>query len=138
MNKLKCKICGGQIEMQGDDKGVCLNCGTAYSLESMKKMLDGVKVSMTGSSEDVEQWRQLLNRYYSAGDFSGVERITKKILEAAPSDQQANLIYDELQIYKYLDIKNGVLEGYTGTARKITIPNIITIRMLRKLSSLIT
>ena len=80
MNKLKCKICGGQIEMQGDDKGVCLNCGTAYSLESMKKMLDGVKVSMTGSSEDVEQWRQLLNRYYSAGDFSGVERINCMML----------------------------------------------------------
>lgn len=126
MNKLKCDICGGQIEMQPDKRGLCLNCATSYSLATMKEMFSGVKVSVTGSNEDVEQWRLLLDRYYSAGDFAEAERITKKILEAAPSDKQANLIYDELQILKYFDVKNGVVKSYTGTARKITIPSIIT------------
>lgn len=126
MNKLQCKVCGGQIELQDDDRGLCLNCGTAYSLNSMRKMFEGVKVSVTGSSEDVEQWRQLLDRYYSAGDFTEAERIAKKMLEATPSDAQANLIYDELQVLKYFDVKNGVVKSYTGTARKITIPSFIT------------
>lgn len=126
MSKLRCDICGGQIEMQPDKRGLCLNCGTSYSLATMKEMFSGVKVSVTGSSEDVEQWRQLLNRYYPAGDFAEAERIAKKILEAAPSDEQANMIYDELQILKYFEIVNGVVKNYSGTASKISLPNVIT------------
>lgn len=57
MNRLRCDICGGQIEMQPDKRGLCLNCGTSYSLATMKEMFAGVKVSVTGSNEDVEQWR---------------------------------------------------------------------------------
>jgi predicted RNA-binding Zn-ribbon protein involved in translation (DUF1610 family) len=42
MEKMKCDICGGQIEIQADGKrGVCLNCGTAYSLDRMREMLNG-------------------------------------------------------------------------------------------------
>lgn len=126
MNKLQCRVCGGQIELQEDNRGICLNCGTAYSLGSMRKMFEGLKVSVTGSSEDVEQWRLLLDKYYSVGDFTGAERVAKKILEANPSDEQTNLRYDELQVLKYFDVKNGVIKGYTGTARKIKIPNVIT------------
>lgn len=126
MNKLQCRVCGGQIELQEDNRGICLNCGMSYSLGSMKKMFEGLKVSITGSSEDVEQWRLLLDKYYSAGDFTEAERVAKKILEADPSDEQTNLRYDELQVLKYFDVKNGVIKGYTGTARKIKIPNAIT------------
>lgn len=126
MNKLQCRVCGGQIELQEDNRGICLNCGMSYSLGSMKKMFDGLKVSITRSSEDVEQWRLLLDKYYSTGDFTEAERVAKKILEADPSDEQANLRYDELQVLKYFNLKNGVIKGYTGTARKIKIPNVIT------------
>lgn len=55
--------------MQPDKRGLCLNCGTHYSLATMKEMFYGIKVSVTGSSEDVEQWRQLMDKYYSSGDF---------------------------------------------------------------------
>ena len=48
MNRLRCDICGGQIEMQPDKRGLCLNCGTSYSLATMKEMFTGVKVSVTG------------------------------------------------------------------------------------------
>lgn len=126
MNKLQCRVCGGQIELQEDNRGICLNCGTAYSLESMRKMFDGLKVSVTGSSEDVDQWRQLLDRYYSAGDFLEAERIVKKILEAIPNDAQASEKYEQLQILKYMDIRNGVLKKYSGNAKVILIPDIVT------------
>lgn len=125
MNQLRCDICGGQIEMQPDKRGLCLNCGTSYSLATMKEMFSGVKVSVTGSNEDVEQWRQLLDRYYSAGDFNEAERIVKKILEAVPLDQQAAEKYEQLQILKFMDVRNGVLKAYSGTARILTVPNIV-------------
>lgn len=125
MNSLRCDICGGQIEMQPDKRGLCLNCGTSYSLATMKEMFAGVKVSVTGSNEDVEQWRQLLDRYYSAGDFIEAERIVKKILEALPDDAQAFEKYEQLQVMKYMEIKNGVLTGYSGNSAVLVIPNIV-------------
>lgn len=125
MNKLRCDICGGQIEMQPDKRGLCLNCGTSYSLATMKEMFSGVKVSVTGSNEDVEQWRQLLDRYYSSGDFIEAERIVKKILEALPNDIQASEKYEQLQVLKHMDIKNGVLTHYSGMVNTLVIPNIV-------------
>ena len=122
MSKLRCDICGGQIEMQPDKRGLCLNCGTSYSLATMKEMFSGVKVSVTGSSEDVEQWRQLVDKYYSSGDFLEAERMVKKVLEALPQDKVANAQYNELQTLKYLEIKSGVLIRYNGQGEELFIP----------------
>lgn len=126
MNKLQCRICGGQIEIQEDNRGICVNCGTAYSLNSMRKMFEGIKVSTTGSSEDVEQWRLLLDKYYAVGDFSEAERIVKKILEAVPDDAQASEKYEQLQVLKHMDIRNGVLTKYSGNAKGIVVPDVVT------------
>lgn len=126
MDKLRCEICGGQIEIQPDRRGICMNCGTAYSMATMKEMFAGVKVSVTGSEEDVEQWRRLLDRYFSSGDFIEAERIVKKIMEAVPDDNEAIEKYDQLQVLKFMDIRNGVLKSYSGTASILTLPEIIT------------
>lgn len=125
MGKLRCDICGGQIEMQPDKRGVCLNCGTSYSLDTMREMFTGVKVSLTGSNEDVEQWRQLLDKYYSSGDFTEAERTVKKILEAIPNDAQASEKYEQLQVLKYMEIKNGILTSYSGAAKVLVVPDIV-------------
>ncbi len=125
MGKLRCDICGGQIEMQPDKRGVCLNCGTSYSLDTMREMFTGVKVSVTGSNEDVEQWRQLLDKYYSSGDFTEAERTVKKILEAIPNDAQASEKYEQLQVLKYMEIKNGILTSYSGAAKVLVVPEIV-------------
>lgn len=125
MSKLRCDICGGQIEMQPDKRGVCLNCGTSYSLDTMREMFTGVKVSVTGSNEDVEQWRQLLDKYYSSGDFTEAERTVKKILEAIPNDAQASEKYEQLQVLKYMEIKNGILTSYSGAAKVLVVPEIV-------------
>ena len=126
MDKLRCEICGGQIEIQPDRRGICMNCGTAYSMATMKEMFAGVKVSVTGSEEDVEQWRRLLDRYFSSGDFIEAERIVKKIMEAVPDDNEAVEKYDQLQVLKFMDIRNGVLKSYSGTASILKLPEIIT------------
>lgn len=127
MEKLRCDICGGQIEMQLDRRGLCTNCGTVYSLDAMREMFNGVKVSVTGSQEDVEQWRQLVRKYYDAGDFLEAERVVKKVMEALPDDREASQQYDDLQTLKYMDIKNGVLLRYTGRAETVTIPSCVSV-----------
>lgn len=127
MEKLKCDICGGQIEMEaGGQRGLCVNCGTAYSLNRMREMFSGIKVFVTGSNEDVEQWKSPVNTYLKAGDFMAADQTVKKILEAFPGDVFANEIYAKLQDWKYLEIKNGVLLKYTGIASRLEIPDCVT------------
>lgn len=126
MATLQCDICGGKIVVQaGGGVGECANCGASYSLERMREIVSGIKVSQTGSAEDVEQWRALLDRYYSAGDFSEAEKIVKKILEALPSDRDAGQKYEELQTLKYMDVRNGVLLKYSGQAEEVIIPSCV-------------
>ena len=36
---MNCEICGGQIEIQANGKGMCMTCGTTYSIEYLRKLL---------------------------------------------------------------------------------------------------
>ena len=136
MNKLCCDICGGALMMQsGGQTAICDSCGMQYSVERVREKVqeitgtvrvDGaVATRQTGTIEDVEQWRMLVRKYYNAGDFQAAEQIVKKILEAVPADIEANKMYDELQVLKFMEIKNGVLVKYTGLAETLTIPNCV-------------
>lgn len=119
---------GGQV-------AVCENCGVRYSIGRMREKVQeitgtvrvegAVQARQTGTEDDVSQWRSLLDKYYAAGDFQAAESIVKKILEAVPSDEQANKIYDELQVLKFMEIKNGVLVKYTGLSETVTIPSCV-------------
>lgn len=82
MEKLQCDVCGGKIIVQAGGKyGECANCGANYSLERMREIYAGIKVSVTGSDEDVTQWKQLVNTYFSAFDYKAAEQVLKKILD---------------------------------------------------------
>lgn len=124
---LRCDICGGTLKMQANREAVCECCGMAYSVERLKEKFNGLKVSVTGSSDDVEQWKMLVNTYLQQHDFIAAERIVKKILEAAPSDEFANNLYLVLQDWKYLEMANGVVIKYHGRTKDINLPNGIKI-----------
>lgn len=138
MKPLVYDICGGDLVVQaGGEKAVCSCCGIQYSLERIReKVLEirgtvrvegTVQTNQTGSREDVDQWRKLLEKYYAAGDFQSANQIVKKILEAIPNDPQANQMYDELQVLKDLEVNNGTLVKYHGAASNITIPSCVKI-----------
>ena len=112
--------------MQGGGKAVCTSCGMKYSTESLREKFNGLKVSVTGSREDVEQWKQLVKIYVNQQDYSAAEVTIKKILEAVPSDEYANNMYSLLQEWKYLEIVNGTLIKYSGRSKKIVLPEGIT------------
>lgn len=138
MKPLVCDICGGDLVVQaGGEKAVCSCCGIQYSLERIReKVLEirgtvrvegTVQTNQTGSREDVDQWRKLLEKYYASGDFQSANQIVKKILEAIPNDPQANQMYDDLQVLKDLEVNNGTLVKYHGAAASITIPSCVKI-----------
>lgn len=123
MQKLICDVCGGKIQIQaGGQEGVCENCGVSYSMARLREILNGVEVSRTSPAEDVQRWRKLAKKYYDALSFVDAENVVKKILEACPEDPAANQTYEELQVLKYLDICNGVVRSYSGSAKRISIP----------------
>ena len=138
MKPLVCDICGGDLVVQaGGEKAVCSCCAIQYSLERIReKVLEirgtvrvegTVQTNQTGSREDVDQWRKLLEKYYAAGDFQSANQIVKKILEAIPNDPQANQMYDDLQVLRDLEVNNGILVKYHGSAASITIPSCVKI-----------
>lgn len=123
MDKLCCDICGGTLVMQaGGETAICDSCGMQYSIERMREKVQEitgtvrvagpVQARQTGTAEDVAQWRTLVQKYYDAGDFQAAEQVIKKILEAVPADAEASQMYDDLQVLKYMEVKNGVLVKY--------------------------
>lgn len=123
MNKLICDICGGAIVVQAGGKyGVCDSCGANYTLDRMREIASGIKVSQTGSKEDVEQWKALLNTYLTAFDWDAAESTVKKILEAVPADEYSLDVYKKLQTWKDYVIKDETLLEYKGISNVIDIP----------------
>lgn len=136
MDKLKCDVCNGNIVMQtGGHLAICDCCGMRYSRERiLEKVQETSKIDRTKTATPTDQhysnsnfipWHSLIEKYYASGDFLSAEEIVKKILEVKPTDQRANQQYDELQILKYIEIKNGTLIKYNGFAEIITIPDCV-------------
>ena len=110
MNKLVCDVCGGAIRMQpGGQLGICSCCGLEYTVERMQEIYSGMKVSVTGSDEDVKQWKILMHKYIQNCDYQAALPVVRKILEAVPEDEEINRIYDSLQELQYFDVRNGVV-----------------------------
>ena len=123
MKKLACDICGGMLEMQaGGEKCVCSCCGMSYATERVKEIYSGMKVSVTGSDDDVKQWKTLAAMYIESLDFQSAIPVVRKILEAVPDDTYAKEMYDYLQESQYFEIKDRVLIKYTGCAKCVKIP----------------
>lgn len=133
MTALICDACGAKLVMgAGGKTASCEFCGLQYSLERLREKVQEIKGSVsiegsvqarqTGTSEDVAQWHMLLNKYIAAFDYERAKQIVTKILEAAPSDAEANQAYGQLQTLQYFEIKNGTMAKYHGRDELISIP----------------
>ena len=134
MSVLTCDVCGGSLSIDAGGKtATCDCCGMKHSMERMREKVQEIKGTVsiqgtvqtrqTGSEEDVWQWKQLLNKYMNAHDYSAAISIVEKILEAVPNDSEANHAYDALRDLQYFDIRNGVLLKYNGKSKIISVPN---------------
>ena len=120
MQKLACDICGGAIEMMaGGQRGVCTCCGMEYSVDRIKEIYSGMKVSVTGSTEDVEQWKASLKIYLKNFDFSAAENTARKILDANPSDKETIELYEKIQDWKLYETNGSILIRYRGCKKSV-------------------
>ena len=123
MQKLVCEICGGTIEIQpGGEMGMCSYCGTGYTIDRIKEIYSGMKVSITGSIEDIEQWKKALKVYLEHYDFDAASTTARKILDALPTDTETLDIFAKIQDWKWYEIKNNTLVMYHGAAEYTEIP----------------
>ena len=124
-SKLSCDICGGKVVVQSGGKfGICENCGTKNTVERMREMLSIAGIETAKEKEDIERWKNMLSMYLSNFDFVAAENAVKKILEVSSGDSKdVQNLYKYLQVWKYIDIKHGVLTKYSGKADTVIIPS---------------
>lgn len=134
---LKCDVCGGRLSIDaGGETATCEYCGAKHSMERMREKVQEIKGTVsiegevqarqTGTSEDVKQWRILLDRYLRTYNYKFAQIIVNKILEVIPTDKRMLDIYNSLQDLKHFDIRDGVLVKYTGQASRIYVPEGVT------------
>ena len=98
MRRLTCEMCGSTDLLKQDGVFVCQSCGTKYSLEEAKKMLDGAATVSISYAQSLERAKALFaqKRYDSAK-----EEISKYLREN-PTDVNALIL--EVRIIQSVDV----------------------------------
>lgn len=86
MKKLKCQMCGGADLVMQHEYFVCGYCGTKYSAEDAKKMIQGNDVLFEGgvklnASELAENYLSMADCAYASGNKKEAEEYCNKTLE---------------------------------------------------------
>lgn len=123
VTKISCDVCGGPIQvMKGGQRGICPYCKTEYLIERLREMASGSRISVTGSDNDIAQWKSMLDIYMENCDYTAAENTVRKILEGNPTDTVSMEIYKILQGAKFMEIQDGVLMKYNGMSENVTVP----------------
>lgn len=123
VTKISCDVCGGPIQvMEGGQRGICPYCKTEYLIERLREMASGGRISVTGSENDIAQWKSMLDIYMENCDYTAAENTARKILEGNPNDVATMEIYKILQGAKFMDIQDGVLMKYNGMSENVIVP----------------
>ena len=87
MNELTCEMCGSTNVVKEDGLFVCQSCGTKYSVEEAKKIMQGT-VTIDKSSEK-ENMKILAKRYYNNQEWEKADDYYDRIIELDPHDWEA-------------------------------------------------
>ena len=131
--KLQCELCRGPIQMQAGGRiGKCSYCGMEYTWDRLNEMVG--KSSVTGNKADIEQWKKLLEKYLSNGDYEAALTLSRKILEAAPDDEYANSVYQKLlrRAHEFVINDKDELVRYEGTREIVIVPE--GVKCIKKLA----
>lgn len=116
MKALTCELCGSNDIVKADGMYVCQHCGTKYTVEEAKKMLDVVKID---KSDDVEKLLVLARRARLEGNSESAEKYYDRILQEDPNNWEASFFQAYYQAYqcRIMDI---------GPAAELVAARIIT------------
>ena len=107
MKELTCEMCGSTNVVKQDGVFVCQACGTKYSVEEAKKIMEG-KIEVTGTvsidnSSKLDSYKELLKKFFYDKNFKEASDYANKILEIDSKDWEATL-YKGLSLV-YIDMQ---------------------------------
>ena len=107
MKELTCEMCGSTNVVKQDGVFVCQACGTKYSVEEAKKIMEG-KIEVTGTvsidnSSKLDSYKELLKKFFYDKNFKEASDYANKILEIDSKDWEATL-YKGLSLV-YIDME---------------------------------
>ncbi len=97
MQPLTCELCGSNDIIKQDGLFVCQHCGTKYTLEEAKKMLDSVRIDR---SDDLKKYLELADACQENGDNKNAAKYYSLALEIEPNNP---FTYFELSKAQYFD-----------------------------------
>lgn len=93
MAALVCDLCGGKLIMGAGGVATCDSCGMEHSADRMKEKVQEIKgVVQVDSSHLIENYMRMAQNAYDSGNKAEAENYCNKILETAPTCQQAWLL----------------------------------------------
>lgn len=88
MEKIVCEMCGNNNLIKQDGVYVCESCGTKYTLEEAKKLLN-VKID---NSEEESNLFKLATDYYEKGNLEKTVEFCEKVLAINSNNEKASAI----------------------------------------------
>lgn len=93
MNALICEMCGSKDVVKKDGNFVCEFCGTKYSVEEAKKMMiEGTVDVRVDETSKINNYFQMAENAYDAGNKKEAESYCNKIIEIDPNNYGAWLL----------------------------------------------
>lgn len=109
MNKVFCEACGNNDLVKGnDDYFVCQHCGTKYTVDAIKTIIQGSVEIVVGK----EELHRILNNAKTFSELGGLENRKKSLacsheaMDNFPSHIESWISYIELQLEWYSRIKS--------------------------------
>ena len=89
MKAIVCELCGSRDFLKQDGVFICQGCGTKYSIEEARKMMqeveeDGVHTTTKNDNETINNFLELAQNALSAENNKEAESYANKIIEQAP------------------------------------------------------
>lgn len=100
MKKMACELCGGTDFIKQDGVFVCQSCGTKYSVEEAKRMVNEdepktkakTKAKADANADVTLKLLTVAKNEYDAGNMSNAEKKCDKLLEIEPTNYQALML----------------------------------------------
>ena len=91
MKKITCELCGSNNIVKQGGMFVCQNCGTKYSLEEAKKMMNEGTVKVDNTNM-IENYLEIANRAFQSSNSTEAESYCNKVIEIDPNNYRALML----------------------------------------------
>ena len=95
MKSLKCEICGNTNLLKDDGIFICQSCGTKYSIEEIKKMIninDSKENTSTDNESLIDNYLMMARNAAETGNHTEAVTYSNKVIEINSKNSEAWLL----------------------------------------------